>query len=59
MVLMMYFAYTTLSTVGFGDLNPRSDFERLVTIVIFIVGVSSILSLSVEIIMRNNQKSYF
>ena len=40
MVLLMYFSYTTLSTVGFGDLTPRSDFERLVCICILLLGVA-------------------
>lgn len=26
---LVYFSFTTLSTVGFGDYNPRSDIERL------------------------------
>lgn len=25
----MYFSFTSLTTVGFGDYNPRSDQERL------------------------------
>jgi hypothetical protein len=36
----MYFAYTTLSTVGFGDKVPRSDSERLIGCVILISGVA-------------------
>ena len=36
----MYFAYTTLSTVGFGDITPRSDYERLICCVILIMGVA-------------------
>ena len=39
MLLGMYFAFTTLSTVGFGDFNPRSDYERLICIVILLMGV--------------------
>lgn len=39
MVLLMYFSYTTLSTVGFGDFNPRSDYERLLCICILLLGV--------------------
>lgn len=39
MVLLMYFAYTTLSTVGFGDFNPRSDIERALCIIILLLGV--------------------
>lgn len=37
--LLMYFSYTTLSTVGFGDFNPRSDQERLICILILMLGV--------------------
>lgn len=36
----MYYAYTTLSTVGFGDFNPRSDLERAVCIVVLLLGVA-------------------
>jgi len=28
-IIVVYWAFTTLSTVGFGDYNPRSDSERL------------------------------
>lgn len=27
--MLIYFSFTTLTTVGFGDYNPRSDIERL------------------------------
>ena len=40
LITLMYFAYTTLSTVGFGDITPRSDYERLIQCVIFIMGVA-------------------
>ena len=40
LIVGMYFAYTSLSTVGFGDYAPRSDSERLVTAFILMVGVS-------------------
>lgn len=40
MALLMYFAYTTLSTVGFGDFNPRSDYERLICILVLLLGVA-------------------
>lgn len=36
----MYFAYTTLSTVGFGDKTPRSDYERIITCAILLIGVA-------------------
>lgn len=40
MVALMYFSYTTLSTVGFGDFHPKSDYERLVCIIILLLGVA-------------------
>jgi hypothetical protein len=29
MIILCYFSFTSLTTVGFGDYNPRSDAERL------------------------------
>lgn len=40
LIAMIYFAFTTLSTVGFGDMHPKSDFERAFNIIIFVSGVS-------------------
>jgi hypothetical protein len=37
---VVYFAFTTLSTVGFGDLTPRSDIERAMGSFILISGVA-------------------
>lgn len=37
----MYFMFTTLSTVGFGDRYPHSDAERCMCIVVFLMGVSA------------------
>ena len=36
----MYFMVTTMSTVGFGDLHPKSDAERVVCIIIFLGGTT-------------------
>ena len=38
-VIVMYFAITTLSTVGFGDFNPRSNFERALCASFLFIGV--------------------
>lgn len=38
-ILGTYFSFTTLSTVGFGDLSPRSDPERLMCSLILMIGV--------------------
>lgn len=37
---MTYYAFTTLSTVGFGDFHPKSDAERGVCAFILLVGVA-------------------
>ena len=48
-----YFAITTLSTVGYGDLTPQSPFEMMLVIVFMLVGVayfSYIMSSFIDII---------
>ena len=37
---VFYFAFTSLSTVGFGDYYPLSDTERFVCFFIFIFGTA-------------------
>ena len=39
-LLATYFAFTSLSTVGFGDFNPKSDVERATCAFILLFGVS-------------------
>lgn len=39
-IIMVYYAFTSLSTVGFGDYNPRSDGERLICAMILLFGVA-------------------
>jgi len=39
-VQLMYFAFTSLSTVGFGDFHPKSDFERAMCAFILLFGVA-------------------
>ncbi len=49
----MYYGFTTLSTVGFGDLTPLNSAERLVCAFIMLFGVavtSLILSRFLDII---------
>ena len=35
----MYFALTSLSTLGFGDFYPITDFERMLTSFVLLIGV--------------------
>jgi hypothetical protein len=37
----MYFAFTTLSTVGFGDYTPKNSYERLWIALILLFGVAT------------------
>lgn len=39
-LLVTYFAVTSLSTVGFGDFHPRGNTERLATALILLFGVA-------------------
>jgi hypothetical protein len=39
-IVSTYFAFTSLSTVGFGDYHPRSDMERLIGAFILMFGVA-------------------
>jgi len=52
-IIVMYFAFTTLSTVGFGDYTPRSNAERLVFTWVLLGGVaifSYIMGVFIEIL---------
>ena len=53
-----YFSFTTLSTVGYGDLHPRSDTERIIAWFVLLVGVavfSFIMGNFIEILMSYKQ----
>lgn len=54
-VKIMYYTFTTLSTVGFGDMRPVSSIERLVCAFIMFFGVmifSLVIGLFLQIIER-------
>lgn len=40
MIVLCYFSFTSLTTVGFGDYNPRSDWERLFIAFGLLMGVA-------------------
>jgi len=37
---LVYFSFTSLATVGFGDFHPRSDYERALMAFILLGGVA-------------------
>lgn len=39
----LYFCVTTLTTVGYGDLNPQTDLGKIFTIFYILVGVGILL----------------
>lgn len=39
-VINCYFVLTTFSTVGFGDLTPQSNTERIIVIVMMVCGIA-------------------
>jgi hypothetical protein len=56
-ITALYFSFTSLSTVGFGDFSPRSDSERLLCSFLLLFGVavfSYILGTFIEIIDTYN-----
>ena len=38
--IVVYFMFTTLTTVGFGDFNPKSEIERTIMTFILLIGVA-------------------
>ena len=40
-IVVTYYMFTSLSTVGFGDYHPRSNFERIVVTLILLFGVAT------------------
>lgn len=54
-ILSMYFAFTTMSSVGFGDITPKTDLERLICAFIMLFGVamfSYVQNISMQTIER-------
>ena len=40
-LIVIYFAFTTLSTVGFGDYVPRCNEERIFVAILLLSGVAT------------------
>lgn len=50
LIICCYFVMTTLTTVGYGDFTPQTNLEKVVGIVIMILGIAFF-----SYIMGNNQ----
>ena len=60
MIIFMYFSFTSLTTIGFGDFNPRGDFERLYISFGLLFGVaifSYVMGLFIEIIEEDKNNN--
>lgn len=40
LVICCYFVMTTLTTVGYGDFSPQTNFEKIIGIIIMILGIA-------------------
>ena len=59
-VAVMYFAFTTMSTVGFGDFHPTNSYERVLGVLIFMFGNAAFTLVIGDIIdMIGVMKNYF
>ena len=63
MIIVTYWAFTTLTTVGFGDYHPRSNAERALCSLILLFGVmmfSLIMGIYMEILdqIKNANSDY-
>lgn len=38
-IISLYYSFTTLSTIGFGDFHPKGDFERIFCAFMMVSGV--------------------
>ena len=55
-IIVTYYSFTSLSTVGFGDYHPRSNSERIFCAFILLFGVaifSYIMGIFIEILGTN------
>jgi hypothetical protein len=61
LILSMYFALTTLSTVGYGDFYPHSIVEKLFGALFQIIGVtifSLVMNAFVEVVMSGSENGF-
>jgi hypothetical protein len=56
LISSLYFTVVMLTTVGFGDLHPTTDFSRIFTVLFIFVGVAFILGFLNFIMSRTVQR---
>lgn len=59
MVILIYFSFTSLTTIGLGDFTPRSNAERIYVAIGLLFGVAIFSYIMGELInMINSYKHY-
>jgi voltage-gated potassium channel len=59
-ISVMYFSFTSLSTVGFGDFYPVSNIERVTGAIILLIGVACFSYIMGELVNAiNEHKAYY
>ena len=56
MINSLYFTVVMLTTVGFGDFHPTTDFTRIFTVLFISIGVAFILGFLNFIMSRTMQR---
>lgn len=51
----LYFCVITLTTIGYGDFSPQTDFGKVFTILYIVVGVGTLLSF-ITVVGQHTQK---
>ena len=57
MIKVWYYSITTLSTIGYGDMSPVNSLERVICMILLVVGVtvfSFIMGQFIEILLNYN-----
>jgi len=49
LIQSLYFSVVTLTTVGYGDLSPTTDFSRIFTIIYILIGVGLLVAFASSI----------
>lgn len=52
----LYFSVMTLTTIGYGDLHPTTDFSKIFTIFYSIIGIGVFVSLITQIARAQIEK---
>ncbi|MEC7453888.1 MAG: potassium channel family protein [Bacteroidota bacterium] len=52
----LYFSLITLTTIGYGDFSPQTDFGKIFTLLYIVIGVALILGFFNSLMLHFNKK---